>query len=95
VSGATPQGEDLDRKRVVVTGLGAVTPLGNTRDEFWESLIAGRSGVGPVTRFDPKDLATKIVAEVKGFEGDVLIGRREARRMDRYAQFAFVSLAKR
>jgi 3-oxoacyl-[acyl-carrier-protein] synthase II len=68
-----------------------VTPLGNTRNEFWEALIAGRSGVGPVTMFDPKDLATKIVAEVKGFDGDALIGRRDARRMDRYAQFAFVA----
>ncbi|MBV9648284.1 MAG: beta-ketoacyl-ACP synthase II [Candidatus Eremiobacteraeota bacterium] len=81
----------MDRKRVVVTGLGAVTPLGNTRDEFWRNLVAGRSGVGPVTSFDPRDLDTKIVAAVKGFDSDTLIGRREARRMDRYTQFAFVA----
>ena len=74
-----------------MTGLGAVTPLGNTRDEFWQGLIAGRSGVGPVTAFDPKDLDTKIVAAVKNFDGDALIGRREARRMDRYTQFALVA----
>ncbi|MBV9648154.1 MAG: beta-ketoacyl-[acyl-carrier-protein] synthase II, partial [Candidatus Eremiobacteraeota bacterium] len=74
------------RRRVVVTGLGAVTPLGNSRDDYWQALVAGKSGVGPVTRFDPKDLSTKIVAEVKGFEGEALIGKRDARRMDRYAQ---------
>ena len=74
----------------MVTGLGAVTPLGNSRDDYWQALVAGKSGVGPVTRFDPKDLSTKIVAEVKGFEGEALIGKRDARRMDRYAQFAVV-----
>ena len=81
----------MDRKRVVVTGLGAVTPLGNTREDFWRALIAGESGVARITRFDPKDLSTKIVAEVKGFDADALIGRRDARRMDLYAQFAFVA----
>jgi 3-oxoacyl-[acyl-carrier-protein] synthase II len=75
----------------VVTGLGAVTPLGNTRDEFWRALVAGKSGVAAIESFDPKDLTTKIAAEVKGFDGDALIGRRDARRMDRYAQFAFVA----
>jgi 3-oxoacyl-[acyl-carrier-protein] synthase II len=81
----------LDRKRVVVTGLGAVTPIGNTRDEFWRELIAGHSGVAQITSFDPKDLSTTIAAEVKNFDAEALIGRREARRMDRYAQFAFVA----
>ena len=74
-----------------MTGLGAVTPLGNTRDEFWRELIAGHSGVAQITSFDPKDLSTTIAAEVKGFDAEELIGRREARRMDRYAQFAFVA----
>ncbi len=77
----------------MVTGLGAVTPLGNTRDEFWSRLIAGESGVALVTAYDPEvaGLKCKIAAEVKGFDGDALLGRRDARRMDRYAQFAFVA----
>ena len=83
----------MSKKRVVITGLGAVTPLGNTRDEFWRRLIAGESGVGPVTAYDVEaaGLKARIAAEVKGFDPDALIGRRDARRMDRYAQFAFVA----
>jgi 3-oxoacyl-[acyl-carrier-protein] synthase II len=68
-----------------------VTPLGNSREAFWRALIAGESGVGPITRFDPRDLTAKIVAEVKGFDADALIGRRDARRMDLYAQYAYVA----
>ena len=71
--------------------MGAVTPLGNSREEFWEGLVAGHSGVGPTMAFDPAKLTTRIAAEVKGFDPDALIGRREARRMDRYAQFALVA----
>jgi 3-oxoacyl-[acyl-carrier-protein] synthase II len=81
----------LEKRRVVITGMGAVTPLGNSREAFWEGLIAGRSGVGPTMAFDPAKLTTRIAAEVKGFDPDALIGRREARRMDRYAQFALVA----
>jgi len=76
---------------VVVTGLGAVTPLGNTRDEFWKRLVAGESGVGPIESFDASDFSTRIAAEVKGFDPEALIGRKEARRMDRFAQYAFVA----
>jgi 3-oxoacyl-[acyl-carrier-protein] synthase II len=81
------------KKRIVITGMGAVTPLGNTRDAFWEGLIAGKSGVARVTHFDAKaaGLKAQIAAEVKGFNPDDLIGRRDARRMDRYAQFAVVA----
>ena len=71
--------------------MGAVTPLGNSREAFWEGLITGRSGVGPTTAFDPAKLTTRIAAEVKGFDPDALIGRRDARRMDRYAQFALIA----
>ncbi len=76
---------------MVVTGLGAVTPLGNTKDEFWKRLIAGESGVAPIAGFDASAFSTRIAAEVKQFDPDALIGRREARRMDRFAQFAFVA----
>jgi len=81
----------LEKRRVVITGIGAVTPLGNTRDAFWEALVAGRSGVTTITRYDSSKLQTHIAAEVKDFDPDALIGRREARRMDRYAHFALVA----
>ena len=71
--------------------MGAVTPLGNSREAFWDALLAGRSGVGPITRFDSTKLNTHIAAEVRDFDADALIGRRDARRMDRYAQFAVVA----
>ncbi len=81
----------LEKKRVVVTGLGAVTPLGNTRDEFWRRLIAGDSGVGPITAFDASAFTTRIAAEVRDFDSDALLGKKEARRMDRFTQFAMVA----
>jgi 3-oxoacyl-[acyl-carrier-protein] synthase II len=81
----------LEKRRVVITGLGAVTPLGNSREAFWEGLVAGRSGVGPTTAFDASKLTTRIAAEIKGWDPDALIGRRESRRMDRYTQFALVA----
>jgi len=81
------------KKRVVITGLGAVTPLGNTKDEFWRRLVAGESGIARITAFDPvaAGLRCHIAGEVKGFEPDVLLGRRDARRMDRFAQFSMVA----
>jgi len=78
-------------RRAVITGIGLVTPVGNTIDEFWESLIAGKSGVGPVTRFDPADLPTTIAAEVKDFNPDRYIDKKQARRMDVSQQFAVVA----
>jgi len=81
----------LEKRRVVITGLGAVTPLGNSFVEFWEGLLTGRSGVAPTAAFDASKLTTRIAAEVKGFDADALIGRRESRRMDRYTQFALVA----
>jgi 3-oxoacyl-[acyl-carrier-protein] synthase II len=81
----------LEKKRVVITGLGAVTPLGNTRDAFWAALIAGQSGIGLITAFDARDLTTRIAGEVKDFDAEGLIGKRDARRMDRFAQFAIVA----
>ncbi len=83
----------MEKKRVVITGMGAVTPLGNTRDIFWRRLIAGESGIAKITAFDAAKagLKAQIAAEVKDFDPDALIGRRDARRMDRYAQFAWVA----
>ena len=81
----------LEKRRVVVTGLGAVTPIGNTREEFWKRLVAGESGVGPITAFDPADFSTRFAAEVKDFDAEALIGRRDARRMDRFCQLALVA----
>jgi 3-oxoacyl-[acyl-carrier-protein] synthase II len=79
------------RRRVVVTGLGAVTPIGNTRDEFWSRLIAGESGIAPITAFDASLFDARIAGEVKDFKPEILIGRKEARRMDRFTQFAFIA----
>jgi 3-oxoacyl-[acyl-carrier-protein] synthase II len=76
---------------VVVTGLGAVTPLGNTREDFWRRLVAGESGVGPITAFDASDFSTRFAAEVKDFDAEGMLGRREARRMDRFSQYALVA----
>lgn len=76
------------RRRVVVTGLGAVTPLGNDVSTFWENLLTGKSGVGPITQFDASNLEVRIAAEVKDFDPVGLFGRREARRHDRFTLFA-------
>jgi 3-oxoacyl-[acyl-carrier-protein] synthase II len=77
--------------RVVITGMGAVTPLGNDVPTTWAALIAGKSGVGPITRFDATDYPTRIAGEVKEFDPVELFGRREARRMDRFTQFALAA----
>ncbi len=76
---------------VVITGLGCVSPLGNDVETTWAQLVAGQSGVDLITRFDAKDFKTKIAAEVKGFNGDALFGRKEARRMDRVTQYALAA----
>lgn len=83
----------MELKRVVVTGLGAVTPLGNTVPEFWENLINGVSGAGPITHFDATLFKTQFACEVKGFDATQYIDRKEARKMDRYTQYA-VAVAK-
>lgn len=76
------------RRRVVVTGLGAVTPVGNTVQEFWDSLVAGKSGVGIISQFDASDYSVRIAAEVKDFDYTKYIDKKEGRRMDRVSQFA-------
>lgn len=76
------------RRRVVVTGLGCISPLGNEVASTWNDLLAGRSGVGPITHYDASEYKTRFAAEVKGFDGAVLFGSRDVRRMDRFTQFA-------
>ena len=76
------------RKRVVITGLGCITPLGLDVETTWEGLRAGRSGVGPITLFDHREYKVHFAAEVKGFDPIARFGRRAARKMDRFAQFA-------
>ncbi|MBN1303576.1 MAG: beta-ketoacyl-ACP synthase II [Anaerolineales bacterium] len=78
-------------RRIVITGLGCISPIGNTLEETWEALLAGRSGAGPITLFDSSELKTHFAAEVKGFDGAAVFGSREARRTDRSAQFALVA----
>ena len=76
------------RRRIVITGLGAVTPLGNDATSLWEGLLSGSNGVGPITQFDPSNIEVQIAAEVKDFDPVALLGRREARRNDRFTLFA-------
>src|SRR4051812_49654120 len=74
------------RRRVVVTGVGAVTPLGNDAETTWQTLIAGESGAGPITQFDSTDYFVHFACEVKDFDPSDWIDRKQARRMDRFAQ---------
>ena len=78
-------------RRVVVTGLGALTPIGNNVEEYWNSLINGVSGAAPITYFETTNFKTKFACEVKNFKVEDFIDRKEARKMDRYAQYAIVS----
>jgi len=81
----------MELKRVVVTGLGALTPIGNTKDEFWEGLISGKSGAAPITYFDTEKFKTKFACELKNFEATDFLDRKEARKMDKFAQYAMVA----
>jgi 3-oxoacyl-[acyl-carrier-protein] synthase II len=81
----------MELKRVVVTGLGAITPIGNNISEYWESLVAGKSGGALITHFDTEHFKTKFACEVKGFDVDGYFERREGRRMDKYSKFAHIS----
>jgi 3-oxoacyl-[acyl-carrier-protein] synthase II len=80
----------MELKRVVVTGMGALTPLGNTVDEYWNSLINGVSGADMITLFDASKFRTKFACEVKGFDATQYLDRKEARKIDRFTQFALV-----
>jgi 3-oxoacyl-[acyl-carrier-protein] synthase II len=78
-------------RRVVITGLGAVSPIGNDVNTLWANVTAGRSGIGPITHFDASDLGVRIAGEVKDFDPLALLGRKEARRMDRFTQMAMAA----
>ena len=82
----------MSRRRVVVTGMGALTPIGNDVNEFWESLISGVSGAANITYFDASKFKTKFACEIKGYNPEDYFERKEARKMDRFAQYALVSV---
>ena len=79
------------KQRIVVTGVGPITPIGIGKEAFWDALLAGKNGIDRITRFDATRYAAQIAGEVKDFSIDGYIDKKEAKRMDRYAQFAVVS----
>jgi 3-oxoacyl-[acyl-carrier-protein] synthase II len=81
----------MQLKRVVVTGLGAVTPLGNTVEEFWNNLVAGKSGAARITRFDASKFKTQFACEVKGFNPELYFDKKEARKLDPYSHYGIAS----
>ena len=81
----------MQLKRAVVTGLGAITPIGNTIPDFWEGLVSGRSGSAPIQHFDPSKFKTKFACEVKGFDPSGVLDRKQTRKLDLFSQYALVS----
>lgn len=81
----------MERRRVVITGLGAVTPLGLTAGESWRAVREGVCGIGPITQFDPVGMKVQLAAEVKGFDPEALFGKPETKRMGRFTQFALAA----
>ena len=81
----------MQTKRIVVTGIGALTPIGNTLDAYWDSLINGVSGADMITQFDASKFKTRFACEIKGFDANDFMDRKEARKLDRFAQIALVA----
>ena len=81
----------MELRRVVVTGLGALTPIGNTKDEYWNALVSGKSGAAPITYFDTEKFKTKFACELKNFVATDFIDRKLASRMDKFTQYAMVA----
>ncbi len=81
----------MDTRRVVVTGLGVVCPVGIGVEESWKRLVDGKSGIGPITLFDASTFPTRIAGEVKGFVPEAFMDKKEARRNDRFIQFALAA----
>ncbi len=78
-------------KRVVVTGIGTLTPIGNNLNDYWNNLLAGVSGAAPITLFDASKFKTRFACEIKGFDPTEFMDRKEARKLDRFAQIALVA----
>lgn len=81
----------MELRRVVITGIGAITPIGNTAPEYWDNLCKGVSGAGKITRFDSTKLKTHIACEIKGYDSEAYFDRKESRKLDLYAQYAIVA----
>ena len=81
----------MELKRVVVTGLGALTPIGNNIEEYWDGLVHGKSGSAPITHYDPEKFKTKFACEIKNLNIDDFFDRKEARRLDKFAQYAIIA----
>jgi len=81
----------LSRRRVVVTGLGIISPVGNTVSETWDNIVAGKSGIGPITRFDASAISARIAGEVKGFDVSTYLSPKEARRMDTFIHYGMAA----
>ena len=80
----------MEPRRVVVTGMGALTAIGNSLQDYWSGLLAGHSGAAPITRFDAQRFKTRFACEIKGYDGEDIFGPKEARKMDAYTQYALV-----
>ncbi len=80
----------METRRVVVTGIGAITPIGNNLKDYWSALIEGKSGAGPITLFDSTKFKTRFACEVKGFNPTDFIDKKQARKLDRFCQFAVI-----
>lgn len=83
----------MSKRRVVITGIGVVTPIGNSVSEFWEGLMTGRNGAGPITKFDTTNFTTKFACEVKNFDASIYIDKKEMKRMDVYTHYALAAAA--
>ena len=81
----------MEKRRVVITGVGAVTPVGNNVPAFWEAIRAGKCGIGPITHFDASNNKASLAAEVKDFQPETVLDKKELRHMDRFTQFAMVA----
>ena len=81
----------MEMKRVVITGLGALTPIGNNTDQYWQGLVNGVSGAAPITHFDATNAKTTFACEVKNFKGEDFFDRKEIRKYDRFSQYGIVA----
>ena len=81
----------MEKRRVVISGMGTVNPVGNSVAGSWAAVKAGKCGIGPITRYDTAEMKVKLAGEVKGLDIDGLLGKREAKKMDRFSQLSLVA----